>query len=268
MSSVEEFYDANTEYEWSRLDRHRVEYGLTLRAMEEHLPKPPSRIVDIGGGVGRYSIELARRGYDVTLLDLSDKALAFARDKAKEAGVSLAACIHADARDLSSIPDGTFDAALHMGPLYHLLEHAERLKSLREAHRVLRPHGAILAAFIGRYSVFQYAIARAPDFIQRRAKETESVLRAGVFQQVAPDGTFDNAWFAHPSEIAPLMTEAGFDPVDLLHCEPLVYELENQINATSAELHQQWLDLLYRFSRDPALFGGGGHLLYVGRKSA
>jgi hypothetical protein len=31
---VEPFYDLNTEYEWQRLDRHRVEYALTLRAME------------------------------------------------------------------------------------------------------------------------------------------------------------------------------------------------------------------------------------------
>lgn len=263
---VEQFYDLHPDYEWNRLERHRIEYGLTLLAMEQHLPKPPAKIIDVGGGVGRYAIELARRGYDVTLVDLSSKALAFAQAKAREAGVCLAACIHADAQDLSAVANGPFDAALHMGPLYHLLEHAERVQTLSEVRRLLRPGAKVLAAFIGRYSILQYAIARAPEFIQRRLQENEIVLRTGVFRQVEPDGSWDNAWLAHPSQIEPLMREGGFEPVDLLHCEPLTYELEEKINAASPDLHRQWIDLLYRLARDPSLFGGGGHLLHVGRR--
>jgi len=265
MGKTEEFYDANTEYEWRRLDRHRIEYGLTMRALKEHLPKPPARIGDIGGGVGRYAIELARRGYEVTLVDLSSKALAFAESKARESGVALAAYVHADAKDLNAIANRSFDVVLLMGPLYHLLSRPQRLRAVREARRVLRPGGKLFAAFIGRYSILQYAAARSPDFIARRSRETESILRSGVFRQVEPDGTFDNAWFAHPSEIGPLMSEGRFEQVDLLHCEPLTYELEARINEAPSELHEKWIDLLYRVSRDAGLLGGGGHILYIGR---
>ena len=59
------------------------------------------RILDIGCGTGRHSIELARRGYDITGLDLSETLLGKARAKAAEAGVEVE-FIRADARDFGS----------------------------------------------------------------------------------------------------------------------------------------------------------------------
>ena len=57
------------------------------------------RILDIGCGTGRHSIELAKRGYDVVGIDLSDCQLKKARSKAASAGVSVE-FIKADARNL------------------------------------------------------------------------------------------------------------------------------------------------------------------------
>ena len=63
--SVERYYDENPTKEWDRLEvRHdRVEYEVTLRALAEFLPHAPARILDIGGGPGRYAIALTQRGY-------------------------------------------------------------------------------------------------------------------------------------------------------------------------------------------------------------
>lgn len=80
---VEAYYDASSQYEWDRLDRHKMEYATTWRAMQEFIP-PRSSILDVGGGPGRYSIALAQTGHRVTLLDLSAKNVAFARQKAEE----------------------------------------------------------------------------------------------------------------------------------------------------------------------------------------
>lgn len=75
---VEERYDQTTQIEWSRLDRHRTEFALSLRAMSDYLPPPSAMIADIGGGPGRYAIELTRQGYQVTLVDLARNNLTFA----------------------------------------------------------------------------------------------------------------------------------------------------------------------------------------------
>jgi 2-polyprenyl-3-methyl-5-hydroxy-6-metoxy-1,4-benzoquinol methylase len=90
---VEAYYDGAAQEEWDRLARHRTELAVSLRAMDEHLPGPPCEVVDIGGGPGRYAIELARCGYAVALVDISRECLRFARERAAEGGVSLAATI-------------------------------------------------------------------------------------------------------------------------------------------------------------------------------
>ncbi|HAR44805.1 MAG TPA: class I SAM-dependent methyltransferase, partial [Nitrospiraceae bacterium] len=67
------------------------------------------RILDVGCGTGRHSVELAKRGYAVTGIDLSEALLNKARQKAAAAGVT-ASFIRNDARDLSFESD--FDVAL------------------------------------------------------------------------------------------------------------------------------------------------------------
>jgi 2-polyprenyl-3-methyl-5-hydroxy-6-metoxy-1,4-benzoquinol methylase len=67
------------------------------------------KIIDVGCGTGRHSIELTKRGYHVTGIDLSDSQLAWAREKAKQFDLKIDFQKH-DARALSF--DGEFDAAI------------------------------------------------------------------------------------------------------------------------------------------------------------
>ena len=67
------------------------------------------KILDIGCGTGRHSIELTKRGYDVTGIDLSESQIKRAREKAKEQGVDINFKIH-DARNIFS--ENEFDIAI------------------------------------------------------------------------------------------------------------------------------------------------------------
>lgn len=67
------------------------------------------KILDIGCGTGRHAIELTRRGYAVTGVDLSENQIKRARDKAREEGLSIDFQIR-DARRLAF--DGEFDLSI------------------------------------------------------------------------------------------------------------------------------------------------------------
>jgi len=77
--------------------------------IEELALKPGAAILDVGCGTGRHAVELAKRGYKVTGIDISAEMLKEAREKAKAAGVE-ANFIRADATDFN-LP-AKYDAAI------------------------------------------------------------------------------------------------------------------------------------------------------------
>jgi diadenosine tetraphosphate (Ap4A) HIT family hydrolase/ubiquinone/menaquinone biosynthesis C-methylase UbiE len=264
-NSVQGYYDENADAEWARLARHRTEFAVSLRALEEFLPAPPGEILDIGGGPGRYAIALAARGYTVTLADLSQANLDLVQEKARETGVQLRQVLQADARDLGALPGEAFDAVLLMGPLYHLLSEADRLQAVQEALRTLKPGGVLCATFISRFAQFRDAAINHIDFIPSDQAYTKHILATGVHDRA---GDFTKAYFAHPTEIVPFMESAGLETLGMVGCEGIVAGHEDHVNSLTGQAWEQWVALNYRLGSDPAAHGAADHLLYIGRKPA
>ena len=102
--AVRAYYAGLGEREWARLDNPddgAIEFEVTCQVLAKYLP-PHARVLDIGGGPGRYAIWLAQHGHRVTLADLSPEQLAIARTKISQAGVDamVEEIAVADARDL------------------------------------------------------------------------------------------------------------------------------------------------------------------------
>jgi SAM-dependent methyltransferase len=120
----------------------RLELVRTQELLRNILPEAPARVADIGGATGVYARWLMDLGHSVDLIDLTpthvEAALASSPGLRAQVG---------DARDLPWDAD-TFDIVLVMGPLYHLIDAADRQQVLREAIRVTRPGGVVAATAI------------------------------------------------------------------------------------------------------------------------
>jgi 2-polyprenyl-3-methyl-5-hydroxy-6-metoxy-1,4-benzoquinol methylase len=264
MKEAESFYDEHAAEEWGRLERHRTEFAVTLKVLKEFLPPPPAVILDIGGGPGRYAIELAKRGYAVTLLDVSSKSLEFAKQQAMQMGVKLNACIHSNALDLDQCRTESYDAVLLMGPLYHLLLKEERVQAVHESMRVLKEGGRLFAAAITRFAPFREAARSMPDWAVDNHEYAQQVLATGLHEKPTK---WAKAFFMHPAEFIPLMEESGLRTLELVGCEGIVAGHEDLVNKLEGEDWEIWVELNYTLGKEPSLHGASDHLLYVGEKS-
>lgn len=260
---AESFYDQFAATEWTRLERHRTEFAVTLKAVRAHLPPAPCSILDIGGGPGRYAIELVRLGHAVTLLDVSSLSLKLAQEKAKEVQVTLADCIHGNALDLVQCEADSFDAVLMLGPLYHLLAEADRIRAIREARRVLRRGGRLFAAFITRFAPFRKVGATNPAWLAQNQSYAEQLYETGIHDRPT---RFAKAYYVHPDEVLPLMESCDLYTLALVGCEGVLAGHEDQVNELSGEAWEAWVAWNYRLGLDPALYGAADHLLYIGEK--
>lgn len=137
----------------ARLNRSRqgqLEYVTTMNYIRR-LAKEGSRILEIGAGTGRYSIALAKEGYDVTAVELVEHNLDVLKKNSD--GMKNIQSFQGDALDMGRFADNMFDITLVFGPLYHLYDEKDVHKALDEAIRVTKKDGVILVAFLSVYSI-------------------------------------------------------------------------------------------------------------------
>lgn len=135
-------YDENARF----ASKHgTVEFLTTLRYIEKYL-KPGDRVLEIGAGTGRYSHELARRGYTVDAVELVEHNIeSFRKNTLPNEKISVT---QGNALDLSAFPNDRYDMTLLLGPLYHLYQEEDKRQAIAEAIRVTKPDGIIFAAYV------------------------------------------------------------------------------------------------------------------------
>ena len=124
---------------------HNVEYLTTMRYIQKFL-KSGAKILEIGAATGRYSIALAKMGYDVTAVDLVPQHVEVM--KSKTCRLKNIKCMVADALDLSMFEDESFDMVLNFGPMYHLFCKKDKNQAIKESLRVAKKNGILMFAYI------------------------------------------------------------------------------------------------------------------------
>jgi len=264
ISDIRRYYDEAYE-EDSRLDRHQLERDLTWRYLDAFLPST-GQLLEIGAAAGGYTAGLAKRGYHITAFDLSESLTELRRTKLDEAGLGERVTHHiGDARDLSRFRGQMFDAALVMGPLYHLVDENDRRLVPEQVFALLKPGGVIFSAFICRYGILGDLMRKIPEWIEHQA-EVRSVLEHGRDPADWPRGGF-RGYFATADDITPLHESVGFETLTLAAVEPAISADDENYNKLEGQQRQLWLDLLFEIGDEPSTLGASRHLLYIGRKS-
>ncbi|MDE2890094.1 MAG: class I SAM-dependent methyltransferase [Gemmatimonadota bacterium] len=205
---VRNYYDSAPEREWERLETglSRIEFASTLRLIEKYFPSSGA-ICDIGCGPGRYAIELARRGYRVTLCDLSEKLLERAERAFASEGTTADRFFQGDALDLGVFEVESFDAVLLLGPLYHLIERDDRSRALSEMIRILKPGGRAIIAFLNSWGLLRSGVVDFPKRFRNPAF-LRSMLGEQAFEDHELSGFTECHW-SNPDIASEEIQDAG-----------------------------------------------------------
>lgn len=148
---VNSFYNRIDEDARLDMSRHgQLEFVTTMEYIHRFADSG-AKVLEIGAGTGRYSIALAKEGYEVTAVELVEHNL----DVLKKNGESLhnLRSFQGDALNLGRFGDCEFDVTLVLGPMYHLYGAKDVHKALDEAIRVTKENGVILVAFLSVYAI-------------------------------------------------------------------------------------------------------------------
>ncbi len=220
----------------------------------------PIKIIDIGAGTGRYSISLAREGFDVTAVELVKYNLgimkAKIRDSADKEMLKIKA-IQGDALNLKRFKDSSFDIALLFGPMYHLYSFEDRLRALKEAKRVVKDGGFVLVAYLmNEYSLLTYA------FKEDHLDECIEDGRITADYSVLSDK--ENIYsYVRLDDMTQLMDAAGMSRYKVISPDGPASYLRPEINHWSDEKYLRFVDYQLKNCERPELIGAGAHTVDI-----
>lgn len=268
QSEVRAYYEQGGEAGRLFSGMGQLELARTRELIARHIPPPPAVILDIGGGSGVYACRLARQGYEVHLTDPVPLHVEQAcRASEEQPGHPLASATVGDARNMNRA-DGTVDAVLLFGPLYHLTDVKDRVCCLREARRVLRHGGLVLAVGISRFASALNGLVAGflddPEFVRIVRRD----LAEGQHRNLTnKPGYFTTAFFHHPDELAAEIEEAGLRHEGTFAVEGPGWLLQDFDEQWSDLGKREWLLTAVRWlETEPSLLGASAHLLAVGRR--
>lgn len=254
--------------------RHgQVEYITTMQYIHKYIEALQGenakdttlQILDIGAGTGRYAVELAKEGHDVTAVEYVKYNLGrlkqnanVAKKECQEAGKEfLLQAYQGDARKLKRFAEDTFDLTLLFGPMYHLYSFEDKLQALMEAKRVTKPDGYILVAYLmNEYGVLTYGF-----------KEGNAIA-------CIEDGRLDENFHCRSTEkelydyvrledMKELRDAAGLEHVQTISADGPADYMRRELNAMSEEMFAKFIEYHLSTCERPELLGAGAHTVDI-----
>ena len=267
-SRVVGFYAGADEASRLRQGWFQLEHARTQEILLRYLPPAPATIIDAGGGAGIYACWLAERGYQVHLLDPVPKHVEQARAASlRHPDHALASVEVGDARRLQ-FADGSADAVLLLGPLYHLVEKEDRLACVCEAHRVLRPGGLAFGAGISHFASLLDSLSHGFFDDSEFAPILDRDLEDGQHRNPTHNPLyFTDAFFHRPGELSREFLAAGFQVLEVLPIEGLGWLARDFEHLWEDPIQRErLLAAVRKVEREPSVLGASSHIMAIGRK--
>ena len=259
LKALTDFY-SNYDEDGRLLSKHgQVEFLTTMRYVDKYL-QPGMRILEIGAATGRYTHTLARRGFEVDAVELIQHNIDIFREKTQPG--ERVTIRQGNAKNLTFIPDNTYDITLLLGPMYHLFTVEEQHQALSEALRVTKKGGILFVAYCGNdATMVQYCFGRG-------------MLREERYRNLVDFDTFKAS--SDPAELFELYRREDIDalisdlPATRLHYVGADMAT-NYMRQTIDEMDDAFFALYLRYHfticERPDMVGVSHHILDVLRKN-
>jgi len=270
-SCVAEYYNEQAK----RYDRTfkqfywRVSDAITWNYLQRYLPKNyDSIILDAAGGTGRWATPIAKKGYKVVLVDISQAMLDVANEKIRREGLQdKVTLVKGDMAKLD-YPDGFFDFAFCLTDALPLVEDID--KTLQEFRRVMKNGSYVIADLINRFNLLTphvsgnpYNADKVKELIDRLKKET-SIPGKPKEKELR--------WLWHfPHEAREIFERNNLEvekvvgkPTSLIWRNPLA--IGGQDLQPSRRLIKNILKLELALCEEPTLLGMSAKLMIIARK--
>jgi SAM-dependent methyltransferase len=257
------FFDEYGEREWTRFEagpNSRTSLEVHLHYLRRFI-QPRDRVLDVGAGPGRFTIELAEIGAVVVVADISPGQLELNRKRVAAAGKEeqVANRVIADITDLAGFRAGEFDAVVcYGGPLSYVVDRAEG--AVAELVRVTRPGGHVLVSVMSLVgAVWQYLDILLELAARDGVEPWDEIIRTGFLPEKDGYGHLPMhlyRWQELQDLLAPHGEVVAASAAGLLKTtEPDDPELRNLLTRLELDL-----------AAEPGAIAGGEHMLAVLRK--
>lgn len=234
--------------------------------IDQYIPHPTSKIIDVGGGTGKYAAWLARKGHQVHMVEPVLKHIEQAKSRAERLNNKFT--ITRGASRKLHFPDQFSDLVLLHGPLYHLQKKADRQKTIQEARRVLKPGGIVLGFAINYAAstvvgLLQGLIHKKPFFEMCREE-----LTTGIHNP--PDDfpwLLTEAYYHRPEELRYEFEEEGFATLHLHAVEGMTWLDKGFFSSMKDKKKKaRLMELIRATENDPYLLSFSPHMMIAVQK--
>lgn len=268
---VRKYYNEQAQFEWRRLVQdayHKLEFETTLRFLKKYLPSE-GLILDAGGGPGRYTIELAKQGYEVILFDFSPASLKKAGRQIRRAKVQdqVKQITEGTITDMGIFKDGSFDAVLCLGgTLGHILNKIHRDQAIDELIRVTKARAPLFVSVIGRLALFKAALESFPEELRHKELYLK-ILETGNYEG---GHGFTATHFFLSEELEAIFQKKSVTILEMVGLEGLASTHRKkliQLARKYPKIWKNWQEYHYKTCTHPHVVGTSEHFMIICQKS-